>query len=368
MDTAAPHINDLVERTRHRYFDDGRRQLADIRVESHANEARVRGDVLDREAADRFMVALRAQAPQITWRDELTTLVAGPDYSWALCQRSVSDVRRDPDNHAERVTQALYGEAIEVLRYHERWVFVRLSDGYLGWMHVEPLYTCTSEYAQTYQQARTHFVKQLFAPCYVQPSGSPHDQRGLLPFGTAVPVDGHNGAMQRVRWPDGTIRWIAACDLIERDTIASANRSGLRSIVPWLNLLIGVPYLWGGKTAFGIDCSGLMQLVFTLLGVPLQRDADQQARAGTPATFDQLDLGDLIFFDTHSSNAQIEVAPPVDEVTHVALALSRTEFIHSSWRGGGVVWGSFDPHSPHYTPTYERRFLGARRYLQNGEE
>ncbi len=361
----SPH--EIVERTRRQYFGDARSTLANIQVDQQADSVQIRGQVLDRQAADYFMHVLRVHAPSVNWRDELTPLVTGPDYSWAINLRPVADVRREPRMLAERVTQTLFGEPLEVLRYQGDWAFVRLSDGYLGWMHAgtdaAPMQTCTGEAAQEYQQQLTHIVKHSLAPCYALPGGEPHEQVTLLPFGVRVAVNGQDGPMRRVRWPDGTVRWLCAADLLPLGELPQRSRVGLRMVMPWLRMMVGVPYLWGGKTPFGYDCSGLAQVIFQMIGIPLRRDADQQAQGGTAVPYDALEFGDLLFFDTHTSDADILSGKRNAHVSHVGIALDRLTFVNASFSGGGVMLRSFDPHSPFFSPTYERRFLGARRYI-----
>jgi cell wall-associated NlpC family hydrolase len=100
-----------------------------------------------------------------------------------------------------------------------------------------------------------------------------------------------------------------------------------------------------------------------MLGIQLRRDADQQAQSGDEVAFDAIAFGDLLFFDTRSSDAAIMNGQRDPHVSHVGLALDRTTFINSSFSGSGVMLRSFDPHSPYYSPTYDRRFLSARRYI-----
>ena len=354
---------DLVERLRSQYFADGRFTHADLHVEQQNGTVTISGTVLDRPAVEFFLGVLFQHAPTVNWRDEMTPLVAGPDYSWALAKRAVMDVRREPSNGAERVTQIIFGEPVEVLRRSGNWAFIRGHDGYLGWTHGEPLHTCSAEAVHDWSSAVTHVVRQPLLACYVDASGEPHQQVMLLPFGARLHVEGTDGAYCSIRCPDSVLRWVPATGLLPSAELMHSGIDGLRTIVNWAQALIGVPYLWGGKTPFGYDCSGLVQMLYSMIGVDLRRDADQQAAQGHVVPFDEICFGDCLFFDTNASEAELHAPREQSEVTHVALAIDGQEFLHASRRHGGVVRGSFDPHSAWYIPTYRQRFLGARRYL-----
>jgi cell wall-associated NlpC family hydrolase len=130
------------------------------------------------------------------------------------------------------------------------------------------------------------------------------------------------------------------------------------SIARTSKTFLGVPYLWGGTSSKGVDCSGFTKTVYRLNGVELNRDASQQARNGEDvvldSSFSTSRKGDLLFFGQKATSERSE------RITHVGIYLENKKFIHSS---GRVRFGSFDPSSPMYEGALLRRLVRSRRII-----
>ncbi|MBT9391572.1 C40 family peptidase [Hymenobacter sp. NST-14] len=221
-------------------------------------------------------------------------------------------VRAEPSDKAEIVTQLIFGECYSILLLQGNWVQVRLAaDQYVGWMDVKQHLAVTAAYFQQWQaqdHPRTLDVVQMV---------SDDATRMPVTLGTRLPFfDGmtlrlgeqtyfYNGAATNPRnghGPEGP----------------AAVR--LRLLQKMALQYLKAPYLWGGKTLFGIDCSGLVQQLYGLVGVQLPRDAHQQIHVGQPVHFvAQTRPGDLAFFD----NAE-------GRIVHVGLLLEDQQILHAS--------------------------------------
>jgi pimeloyl-ACP methyl ester carboxylesterase/cell wall-associated NlpC family hydrolase len=298
--------------------------------------------------------------------DEMQVLL-NEGTQWALVNRSVADLRREPRSLSERLNQALLGEAVRVLETHGEWAHVRLArDGYLGWLQAATLYRCERDKVEGYQRSCTHLIAGAIVPAS-QSAESSHGQEwapaGLLPFGLAVPAGERRGDRLAVRKPDGGCWWVPDYHLLPLAERPGPDAAGIARTLAILRSMIGTPYLWGGCTPFGYDCSGLAQAFWGFLGVQLPRDADQQFAAGVPVE-GEFQPGDLLFFGAADEPQLLPGEPgtPRRRITHVAISLGDDHVIHANGSAWGISINSLNPDHPHYQEWLKANLAGARSY------
>lgn len=200
------------------------------------------------------------------------------------------------------VTQMIFGECCEVLEQTKDWTRIRMNyDGYEGWC--QPAHWTEideNEYTERNNPLTPEWVTSL------EYNGHPM----MVPMGSSLTAM-KNG---RAHWRKNQVHYKGkAWD----PAVAPTDAKSIRQLtLKFLN----TPYLWGGKTVFGIDCSGFSQTIFKFLGIPLLRDAWQQAGQGESIGFlEESKTGDLAFFDNEEG-----------KITHVGILLNSHEIIHSS--------------------------------------
>jgi cell wall-associated NlpC family hydrolase len=147
-----------------------------------------------------------------------------------------------------------------------------------------------------------------------------------VPGGTAVTVDGSEGEWRHIALAGGHCGWAPAAALRPFSALPEGEAARRAQMMADATLFVGVPYLWGGCSAWGIDCSGFAQLIHRLAGITLPRDADMQFAAGKPVEY-PYQPGDLLFFSETRD---------VRRITHVAISRGGWDIIHSSRRINGV--------------------------------
>lgn len=224
---------------------------------------------------------------------------------YGICRVAVAPLRADASDKAEIVSQLLFGEHVEIIQKEERWWLVQNGyDGYEGWMDFRQLAAISqSEFADM------------------------HDCKFFAPLNFNNVITAEDGSLYHLSpgsnlpfYKDGYC--FAGTEKFKLGFEPHNNQLSdfSKDIISTSKFFQNIPYLWGGRHLFGLDCSGFVQVVFKLLGIKLRRDASQQAEQGELVGFlAECKPGDVAFFDNDEGR-----------ITHVGIMLNNSEIIHSS--------------------------------------
>lgn len=228
---------------------------------------------------------------------------------FAINHCTVTPVRQEPSEGSEQLTQLLFGEVCEVLDRLPRWTKIRSAqDGQEGWVDFKMLTPASNLSPQTSNLPAT-VVAVPIAIATAMETG----EELMLTLGTGLPNYAH-----------GTFEVLGKQYLIDPACV-SQPISNSHDVCAVAQTLLNAPYLWGGKNAMGIDCSGFTQVVYRALGINLLRNAREQITQGEMvASLAEAQPGDLAFFD-HADRD-----PQATNISHVGLLLSPTKIIHCS--------------------------------------
>jgi pimeloyl-ACP methyl ester carboxylesterase/cell wall-associated NlpC family hydrolase len=366
LDRRGDEVNDALYRLGQERFADGREWIYDLRAKTDPaamDKVTLSGTVLlepQRQAAfEQVTAALEAQGQKAQINAAGVQALLGDNAPWALVNRAVTDLRREPRRLSERVSQALLGETLRILIDGGDWVFVRLErDGYLGWVQANTLHRVTQAEAGDYQAACQVRVVADLLPAFRSPERPAGDQAGRLPFGACVPVAAEQSHAICLRLPDGRQWWAASTGLLLRKDWPRPDAAGKAFVLDLIRPFVGIPYLWGGRSPYGYDCSGLAGAYWGFMGVDLPRDADQQFRLGATVEGQPLP-GDLLFFGERDDD---QPGDRFASISHVAISLGGDEVIHANGSANGVSINSLNLGSPIYNAWLHKNLAGIRRY------
>ena len=267
--------------------------------------------------------------------------------SHAICSSSIAPMLSGPFVADPQVSQTVLGHRLLVYREHSRWLQCRSVDGYFGWIHRGYVHRVDELEARRWEAGDDGELCTSLGARAVGPGGT---VLARLPWGARV-VRLDDGT---VRLPDGTTAHVEGELVADSEREVRFPQRG-ESLVSTAERWQSAPYMWGGVTRAGVDCSGLVQVVHRTHGVQLPRDSDQQARVGHPVhpghDFEELQAGDLLFF-----------AEDEGRVSHVAISRGGPRIIHASLGNGGVGNNDLTGDSG-FEAEMRRIFVCARRVL-----
>ena len=229
----------------------------------------------------------------------------------AIALHSVIPVRTEAREGAEQNTQMLFGELAEVIDEQPRWKRIRLeSDGQEGWVDAKMITPMTDKEYAAYKKALKTVATVAFPMAYAMSENN----------GQTIPL---TAGTRLTNYKDGRFEVLGVGFRIDPSMLITAplelNQENLLKAV---RFFINVPYLWGGKNALGMDCSGFTQTVMSLFGKALLRNASEQVTQGKPIKdLSKAKAGDLVFFDHEDG-----------KISHVGIVIDPERVIHCSGR------------------------------------
>jgi len=296
--------------------------------------------------------------------DFIDSIVMLPDASvgktkYAVVNNSVANIRSQSRHSGELATQALLGMGLKVLKIKGAFYLVQTPDAYISWVdHGGVQLMDEKEYLEWNNAPKIIFTKS-WGYSYSNKNTDSQKVSDLV-LGAQIKYLSDDGDFYKVAYPDGRIAFVKKSEsALYKQWIKNVKPSG-ELIEKYALNFMGTPYLWGGTSTKGMDCSGFTKTIYLMNGFIIPRDASQQINAGLDVDpnlkFENLRKGDLMFFGKKATDSTRQ------RTTHVGIWLGndKGEFIHEASQ---VRLSSINPDSDYYDESNTKRYLGSRRYL-----
>jgi cell wall-associated NlpC family hydrolase len=340
---------------------DSRVALFDVKVESNNGKWILKGETNIPEAKTALLDSLSVM--NMTAIDSINVL---PDEglegkTLGIINNSVANLRSRPSHPAQLVTQATLGMPVKVLKKSGSWYMIQTPDDYLSWVDYGGVHPINQQEYNAWKTADKIIYIETNGFAYEEPNRQATKVSDLV-SGNILKMTGTSGNYYEVTYPDGRNGFVSRSEARLFDNWKTSVKASESKLVEQAKLLKGAPYLWGGTSSKGMDCSGFTKTIYFMNGWIIPRDASQQVHAGelidSRGNFAKLRPGDLLFFGRKAT------AEHDRRVIHVGMWIGDNQFIHSA---GRVKVSSVDPRAENYDEYNRNRYLESRRYLQHKE-
>ncbi len=338
---------------------DKRVELFDVNFEFVDNQLILEGETTSKKTFAILLDSLKNRKLAFTNNVRVLPDSTVGNQQFAVARNSVINIRSQPKHSAELGTQGLLGMPLKVLDKKGDFYRVQTPDNYISWVdkggitrmnkadfdiwnnYKKVIYTNTYGYVYADKTEKSKIISDIT-------SG------GILKY---ISMDTQ---FYEVIYPDNRKGFLKREEALMYESWLHKLNPSQENIETIAKSMDGFPYLWGGTSSKGIDCSGFTKMVYLMNGFIIPRDASQQINAGktvdTNLTFEGLEKGDLLFFGTKATSEKKQ------RVVHVGIWLGndKMEFIHAS---GNVHLSSMDANQQNYDEFNKNRYLGSRRYL-----
>ncbi|MBU2995889.1 C40 family peptidase [Cellulophaga baltica] len=274
-----------------------------------------------------------------------------------LISNSVSNLRSNPKHSAELGTQATLGTPVNVLKQDGEWYLIQTPDMYLSWVDHGGITLLTTDEFTIWKDAKKIIYTNVSGSSYATATEDAQIVSDLV-AGDVLELISEDEDFYEVKYPDARTAFVNKSEAIDYSKWLQLVNPSAENLIATSKKLMGLPYLWGGTSTKGVDCSGFTKTIYFLNGFVIPRDASQQVHTGEliddDKDFSKLKPGDLLFFGTPATPLKKE------RVVHVGMWIGNNEFIHSS---GKVRISSVDKNAPNFDTENLNRYLRTKRLI-----
>ncbi len=355
--TSKSKLEKLIETVERKYAPDKRVEIFFIETIESEKDILLKGETTNGFAYKELLAEAKKIYPLVKESIRLLPDETIGEKRWGVIYNSVADLRSKPAYSSEMVSQVLMGMPVNILDKSESWLRIQTPEGYIGWMSGSVQRLSQQELKEYLAQPKI-IVTNLYAQSYSKPNIHSQPVSDIV-VGDMLRIKDEKKDFYHVIYPDGREAFV---DKHNAQNIESWHKGIVvngKSIVETAKQLMGVPYVWGGTSSKGLDCSGFTKMVYWLHGIIIARDASQQVKNGVEidsiGKFDEAQMGDLVFFGTKATGDN-----PKERVVHVGIYIGNQEFIHAS---DYIHISSFNPDSELYDEYNTNRYLRTMRYI-----
>ena len=353
-------VTQIIDSFTQRFAPDKRTAIFQIDAYRKENQLILTGKTNLIEAKNALVSQLKGNNTIVI--DEIKTLPEAEleDKIYGIVEVSVCNIRYSPRHSGELASQALMGTPVKILEREDNgWLLIQTPDQYIAWVDRGAITTINKEQLAHWEASPKIIYTRSYGVAYSEPNVNAATVSDVV-AGCIIEVQGEKDGFYQVLFADNRKGFVAKNEASIYNKWLSGLNTTEESLDKTSKRLMGVPYLWGGTSFKGVDCSGFTKTVYFLNGIMLPRDASQQVMVGETVdksgNWADLKTGDLLFFGEKREDGS-------ERVVHVAMWLGNGEFIHASDK---VTISSMNATAPNFDAYNFKRYLRAKRILKTG--
>ena len=338
-----------------KYAPDARVAVWNIDVNDKKIPIELVGETNLNDAKNELIEYLKSE--DISFEDNII-LLPNHDFKYGIINNSVANLRKNPLHSSELVSQTILGTGVSILKKKGEWYLIQTPDKYISWIDHGGIVPMSKEKYNNY------FASDVGV--FTRPYGFSYETKKKirvvsdLVLGSALKIVEVRSKHTKYKYPDGRIAWIENRLMNSISSIRGMNYS-IQNLIENAHSLIGVPYLWGGTSSKGFDCSGYTKSVYLMNGYILPRDASQQIKEGIlvddSRNWNLLETGDLMFFGYYKDDKL--------RIDHVSIWLGDGYFIQSS---KNVRISSVYSDNSNFDDYHMAKYIESRRIIGSNTE